>query len=260
MLNLQQYKYLEWNKNGELILPNVKKIFIPDEGMELFDGDLSGADIQVVAADSEAKWLLDFFSKPQEKKVYAYIASEFFQRDISDKSDEYKLYKGVFHGTNYLLGITKLASMSGISETLAEELQQFYFTLNPEIRKWHKRLELEVKTRGFITNAFGRRMWFLDKNNPNLMNEVAAGIPQSTIGDVINRAWIKVRRTLPELRPMLMQTHDSLTGQYPYEVAEEYREQIPKLMEIEIPYNPPLFIPADIKVSRISYGDTIKVR
>jgi DNA polymerase I-like protein with 3'-5' exonuclease and polymerase domains len=254
----QSSDYITYTADGKILLPNVKKIFVPDVGYEICDVDLSGADIQVVAADSECKWLLDFFSKPQNKKVYAYIASEFFQRDISDKSDEYKMYKGVFHGTNYIMGIEKLAKMAGISYTLAKNLQDFYFSLNPEIRVWHKRLEADVKKTGFVRNKFGRRMqFFLTKDNPTVMNEVAAAIPQSTIADVINHAWVEIRRNIEDIN-VLMQTHDSLTMQYPITVAVERRSQILEHMLVPIPYDPILYIGSDIKVSEISYGDTKK--
>lgn len=391
---MKNCKYISTNAEGNILLPNIKKIFIPDPGNEICDADLSGADIMVVAADSGCKWLLDFFSKPQDKKVYAYIASEFFQRDISDKSSEYKMYKSIFHGcitgdhevltpngwirideynelcelmvwnpldgdaffeipigmnrdfvskdeplihikgksfdqlttidhkflcrykgkdmitqaqflpesarlpytgrynskvyishngtnvycpktstgffivrrnghmmitgnTNYLMGTEKLATTAGISYNLAKNLQEFYFNLNPEIPKWHKHIEKEIKSRGYLTNIFGRRMWFLDRNNPNLMNEAAAAIPQSTIGDVINRAWIVLKKLLPALHVSL-QTHDSLTMQYSIGLGEEYRAKILEGMKVPLPYTPELIIPADIKWSRISYGDCTK--
>lgn len=258
---MQASNYIKFSTEGKLLLPNIKRIFVPDEGYELADADLSGADIQVVAADSECKWLLDYFSKPQVKKVYAYIASEFFQRDISDKSDEYKTFKGVFHGLNYKLGIKKLALMAGISEELAKKLMDFYFMLNPEIPKWHDRLVNDVKTKGYTRNAFGRRMefWFR-RDAPTVINEVCASIPQSTIGDVVNRAWGHIVKTLPGISRSAMQVHDSLVLQYPIEYAEDYRVRIPELMKIAIPYNPPLYIDADIKVSRTSYGECEKLK
>jgi DNA polymerase I-like protein with 3'-5' exonuclease and polymerase domains len=271
-------KYIQYAENGNLILPNIKQIFLPDEGKEIADVDLSGADIMVVAADSYCKWLLDFFSKPQPKKVYAQIASEYFQRDISDKSDEYKLYKAVFHGTNYKLGIKKLAGMAGLSLLQAQGLQDFYFHLNPEVKQWHLRLESNVKKYGYVTNIFGRRMEFLNLRNPNLMNEVCASIPQSTIGDVINQAWIQIDENIPEVE-VLMQVHDSLVLQYdiikpiePYYELDKYgnlfyfdqtesiRERILESMVVDIPYNPILHIESDIKVSRSSYGETKKVK
>jgi len=245
---------IQFESDGTIKFPNIKRIFLPDEGKEICDADLSGADIMVVAADSQCKWLLDFFSKPQPKKVYAHIASEFFQRDISDKSSEYKLYKGVFHGVNYLMGVDKLAIVAGIPINLARNLKEFYFRLNPEINLWHQKLETDVRKKGYVTNKFGRKLEFLKLDNPNLMNEVCASIPQSTIGDVINKAWVKIKKIHPNI-DVLMQTHDSLTMQYDINKAPFYREEIKKLMVVDIPYNPILRIPSDIKYSKLSYGD-----
>lgn len=278
--NLSENKYIQFSEKGDLILPNIKKMVIPDEGMEMFDADLSGADIMVVAADSECKWLLDFFSKPQKKKVYAYIASMFLDRDVSDKSDEYKLFKSVFHGANYKLGVKKLSSMTGLPILRAQALLDYYFKLNPEIKQWHLRLENQVRKYGYVENIFGRRMEFLDLRNPNLMNEVCASIPQSTIGDVINEAWIQITDNVPEI-DILLQTHDSLTGQYPIlakwecnmfaegklirvesmqDNVTKYHKLIKKYMKVDIPYDPILNIDSDIKVSRLSYGEMDKVK
>jgi len=201
---------------GNLTLPNIKKIFLPDIGMELSDFDLSGADIQIVAWDSECKWLMDFFANPKGK-VYKYIASDFFQREITDK--EYKLYKGIFHGLNYLMGLDKLAVTAGISYTLAKQLMDFYFHLNPEIRLWHERINRDINQKGYITNIFGRRGWFLNKNDATLMNKAAAFTPQSSISDIINRAMVNIDERHPEVH-LLLNVHDSTVCQYPIDKAE----------------------------------------
>ncbi len=246
----------ELTVEGSIRLPNVKKIFLPDVGMEIADLDYSGADIMVVAADSECKWLLDFFANPKGK-VYKYIASEFFQREITD--EEYKTFKAIFHGTNYLMGIDKLALMAGIPYPLAMKLQNFYFKLNPEIKVWQERVRYDVATHGYVTNIFGRRAWFVNKNDPMLINKAVAFKPQSTIADLVNRAWCNVIKELVDAG-VLLQVHDSLVVQYPIEEALFYREQLIQKMQIALPFKQPLIIPADIKVSTISYGDTKKVK
>jgi DNA polymerase-1 len=243
---------------GSISLPNIKEIFLPDEGKEIMDADLSGADIQIVAWDSQCKWLMDYFSNPKNtEKVYRYIANNFFQREISN--DEYKTFKGIFHGTNYLMGIAKLAAMARIPEWQARELQEYYFHLNPEIPLWHQRIERSIKKQGYIENIFGRRAWFLNKNDVNLMNKAAAFIPQSSIADVMNRALVTIEETLPEVE-ILLQVHDSGVFQYDIEIADEMRKKIKTAMEVVIPYKPELIIPSDFKVSRKSYGSTEKVK
>jgi DNA polymerase I-like protein with 3'-5' exonuclease and polymerase domains len=59
---------------------------------------------------------------------------------------------------------------------------------------------------------------------------------------------------------ILLQVHDSLVIQYPIEKAEYYRTACKEAMEIALPYKQPLIIPADIKVSTISYGDCKKLK
>lgn len=247
----------ELSYEGKIALPNIKKIFLPDPGMELADADYSGADIQIVAADSQCKWLLDYFSNPNNKmKVYKYISSMFFQREITD--EEYRDQKAIYHGLNYKLGVKKLASMAGISEHLAEQLKKFYFSLNPEIPLWHERLEREIKNKHYVTNIFGRQGWFVDHKDPTLMNKVCAFIPQSSIGDLINHAIVRILEADKRIQ-LLMQVHDSGVFQYPIEYAEECRKNILENMVLDLPYDPILRIPADMKVSRKSYGDTTKV-
>jgi len=240
---------------GSIKLPNVKKIFLPDEGKEICDADYSGADIMIVAADSECKWLLDYFDNPRGcGKVYAYIASEFLQKEITQYSKEYKVFKGVFHGTNYLMGINRLAMMASIPLELAKQLQEFYYMLCPEVKLWQEQVIREISTKGYITNIFGRRGWYLNKNDPMLNNKAASFKPQSSIADLMNHAMVAMYEKYPEM-DILLQVHDSAVVQYDKEYAELYRKRVIECMEIPLPYKKTLIIPADIQVSYKSYGD-----
>lgn len=247
----------ELEVEGSIALPNVKKIFLPDEGKELADADYSGADAMIVAWDSECKWLIDFFETKNEK-LYAYIASMHLQREITSNSPEYKSYKAVMHGTNYGLGLDKLTNMLRIPYESAKELQEFYFNLCPEIKTWHNRIKTDISKKGYIENIFGRRGWFIDKNDPTLYNKAYAFIPQSSIADLMNHAMVNIAAN-PNIE-ILLQVHDSAVVQYPIEIAEQCRKDLKDAMEFYLPYEHPLKIPADMKVSRISYGDTEKIK
>lgn len=161
--------------------------------------------------------------------------------------------------TNYGMGTDKLAVTAGISFDLAKQLQEFYFRLNPEVKLWQERIARDVAVKGYITNIFGRRGWFLNKNDVTLMNKAYAFIPQSSIADVVNRGLVNITTAYPEI-DVLMQVHDSIVTQYPIEKADIYRPAIKQAMEIDIPYKNVLIIPADFKVSTVSYGDTEKVK
>jgi hypothetical protein len=192
-------------------------------------------------------------------------------------------YITVTGNTWYGMATPKLAITVGCSLYKAQQLMDFYDYIYPEKRIWQERLVKEVEKRGYISNKFGRRFWFLDKNDPTRNNKIFSSIPQSTTGEVINRAWIKIRREIDlkqiaeqeyiaekvteqfckkvkQRCDVLMQVHDSLVIQYPILLAEKVRPLINGCMRIPIPYDPPLIIPSDFKVSTKSYGDCAKVK
>ena len=162
--------------------------------------------------------------------------------------------------TNYGMGTDKLAVTAGISFDLAKQLQEFYFSLNPEVKEWQNRIKLDISRKGYITNIFGRRGWFLNRNDATLYNKAFAFIPQSSIADVVNRGLVNISENYGHEVDVLMQVHDSIVTQYPVEKAEYYRARIKEAMEIDIPYKNTLIIPADFKVSTSSYGDTMKIK
>jgi DNA polymerase I-like protein with 3'-5' exonuclease and polymerase domains/uracil-DNA glycosylase len=81
-------------------LPNVRKLFLADEGMEFFDIDLDSADLRIVVKEADCapmqKWL------DEGKKPYVEVAKEYFQDDsITKEHDAYKAFKVICHGSNY---------------------------------------------------------------------------------------------------------------------------------------------------------------
>ncbi len=170
-------------------------------------------------------------------------------------------YKGniaVSSNSNYLMGVAKLADMAGISYMQAKELQDFYFGLCPEIPKWQDDVRKTIAKQGYLTTIFGRRRWFLDRNDPMLANKAAAFKPSATIADLVNRGWVNIVEKHPHI-DILLQTHDSLTCQYDISTCEESRKDIIDCMEIPLRFPATtITIPADLQVSRKSYGDVAK--
>lgn len=236
---------------GISVLPNCKELFLPDPGYTFFNIDYSGADAMVVAADADCAWLLNFF-KTSTEKLYVYVASHFYQRQISTKDKEYKVFKQYIHGTHYGMMEEKAASNAGISLKDAKTIREWYFKLCPEIPEWHKRIKNEVYTRGYIENIFGARFWLLDRNSPTLLNQAYALIPQSTIAILVNKGLVAVDKHEANV-DVLMQIHDAIAGQF---ISTDLTapNRIQQHMEIALPYKEPLIIPADITTSTISYG------
>lgn len=243
---------------GKTYLPNVKRIFIPDPNCEIMDADLSAADAYSYFLDSECKNGIEFLRNPKGK-LAAWVASNHLQREITENDLEYRPYKASHHGWWYGMEVNKLAATIGCSYSKAAELDTFYKYFYPERDAWHRRLLTEVRQKGYISNAFGRRFWFLDTNDPTLKNKIFAAIPQSTTAEVINRGWINIKRNLNQVK-VLLQVHDSLVMEYPIEEADELRIKIIENMLIPLDYSPSVCIPVDFKISTVSYGDCEKVK
>lgn len=242
-----------YTANNTLSVPNVKRMFIPRPGFGIADSDFFSADIQITAKEANCEYLLEYFKNPRGNgKVYWYMASNFFGREITDK--EYKTYKAVYLGSTYRMGITKLCSMTGLDINIATELQKDFFNLCPEIPHWHKQLEIEQARFGYLETVYGRRRYFLDKGDKMILNKMAAFKPSSTIADLINKCIVNVLDNTDYIEPLL-QCHDAGVFEYPISREEEALKDIKKYMTIEIPYEEPLIIQVDLQYSRKSYGD-----
>jgi DNA polymerase I-like protein with 3'-5' exonuclease and polymerase domains/uracil-DNA glycosylase len=239
-----------------LELPNIRELFIPDPGMTMFDIDLDSADARIVAWESDCSWLKACFKAG--KKPYVEIMKEYYQDDSkSKKSAEYPMFKSLCHGTHYMGTADGIAPRIGLDVRHTQQIQDWYFSKCPEIPEWHKEVINQVKTRRYVENAFGYRIYFFDKPEGNIFNQAVAGIPQSSVACLINRIWDDVEEELPESRlQILLQVHDSLVGQFHTAEKSVMMENIKRIgNSVVVPYKDPLFIPMGIVSSESSWGE-----
>jgi DNA polymerase I-like protein with 3'-5' exonuclease and polymerase domains/uracil-DNA glycosylase len=250
-LNLQNVP--QGDEESELGLPNIRSLFIPDEGMEFFDIDLDSADLRIVQRESGCAWLGAQLAAG--RKPYIEVAKEYYQDDSITKAHPgYQLFKSFCHGTHYLGEPKGLAGRLALSVTQATKIQQWYFGLCPEIKEWHEWLKNEVATKRVISNVLGYRIHAFDRVDDSTYREMAAWIPQSTVACLINRVYVNLYNHAKQVQ-VLLQVHDSLAGQYPIAQAEENKAVILSQAQIVLPYKEPLIIPVGIKTSTKSWGD-----
>ena len=239
--------------NDALVLPNVRSLFLPDPGYELFDMDLSSADLRVVvweADEPEMKAMLAAGLDP-----YTEIAKEFYNDPTITKSDRRRqTFKSFAHGTNYLGTARGLATRLGLSVHEAERTQHWYFGRFRHIKSWQDALRQQLAAKRFVRNAFGYRRYYFDRVEGTLYNQAAAWIPQSTVALLINRIWDRIATAEPYIQ-ILLQVHDSLVGQYPISQRGYCRERLRELSRVAVPYADPLVIPTGFKFSDKSWGD-----
>jgi len=254
-LNLQNVPAGGESGDGDevLDLPNVRSMFLADPGKTFFDIDLDSADLRVVAWEAEIDEMKAMLA--EGKKVYVEVMKEYYKNPNMTKHDkEYKLFKGLCHGTNYLGSGRGLAERLGLGVHEVEVIQKWYFGKFPRLQKWHNELKDQVLKRRMVENIFGYRQYFFDRIEGTIFNQAVAWIPQSTVGCLINRAYVNIHENHKDIE-ILLQVHDSLAGQFDTHLGDDAIRRIVASAEIALPYADPCIIPVGIKTSNRSWGD-----
>lgn len=247
--------------------PNIRSMFIPDTGCTLWDGDLDRADLQVVAWEADDELLksalrlgvdihlLNCYSlrgiegPPMEELCETHPR----YKEHREPNNELREFSKTFcHGTNYGGGSRTMAANVGRTVHEVERSQRLWFGAHPGIKRWHDRVELQVRKHHFVENRFGYR-WYIFDRVEGILPEAIAWIPQSTVSIVINRIWANIYNRLKEV-DVLMQVHDSLVGQFPIG-RTDLITSIVEQAKIVVPYPDPLVIPFSVKTSNTSWGD-----
>jgi len=235
------------------MLPNVRKLFIPDPGMTFFDIDLDSADLRIVAWESNCLGLKEMFHA--NLKPYVEAMKIFYDDPTLTKSHHsYPTFKAFAHATNYLGTPAGLSPKLGLSVRELERMQDWYFSLFPEIPLWQESVRASVNNRKYVENIFGYRIYYFDRIVSDTYNKAIAAIPQSTVACIINRGLRNLYERERRVQ-VLLQVHDSLAGQFPTELSSEMVPRIIEECSIELPYDEPMVIPVGIKTSEKSWGD-----
>lgn len=261
-----------------VVLPNIRKMFIPDPGYTIFDVDLAGADAQVVAYEAEDHDLiaafragLDVHSKNAEDLWGPSFTQLAGDKDNGPKAKKRKECKQGVHATNYGGSARTIAKVLGWTVHEAEQFQRRWFSIHPGIKtNFHGRIESSLRSSRMVTNRFGYRRVYFDRID-SCFTEALAWVPQSTVAEVSFRGGLQLERqtgTEYDARgnvvkigwvEMLLQVHDSLV----FQVRHDHENRTSELREglrYPIPYANPLVIQWGLARSRVSWGDCEAVR
>lgn len=254
------------NKKGDdesdidLDLPDVRGMFIPDDGYEWFDVDLSKADLRTVVWESNCTEMKAMLAEGRDP--YIETAREFYRDPTIKKfnadgtlNKKYQDFKSFGHGTHFLGTPQGLAQRLGLTVHEATRTQNWYLQKYFEIKKWQEAFCEEVRRTHRVQNRFGYTFDFFGRIDDSTFREAIAWVPQSTTGCVINRIWLNMHDRYPELLEVLMQVHDSLDGQFKSEKRAEAIAAIEECGNVVVPYEDPLVIPIGIKCSTKSWGE-----
>jgi len=256
--NLQNITLGERAEN-DYPLPNLRQIIVPDVGFVIGEFDLPQADARVVAWESGEQGLIDLFLDPTRHLHFENAEAIFGKRPASKHEIEYYYAKQGVHLTNYGGKAQVLAHTLGIPIAQAEEFQSRWFQKRPKIREWQNKVSNQLSARRYVENVLGYRRFYFDRIE-GLLKEALAWIPQSTVGIVTNLMMLAIEEDPTFLRnynvQLLLQTHDSLTYQWPIAHTNTVLPLMQQKMTITLPYQPrPLVFTPDVKLSTKSWGD-----
>jgi DNA polymerase I-like protein with 3'-5' exonuclease and polymerase domains/uracil-DNA glycosylase len=256
--NLQNWSKGGTNEETGLVMPNTRTLVIPDPGYEFFDTDLSKADLRVVIWESDESEMKAMLAEGRDP--YIETAREFYRDPTitkklpnGDENPKYKTFKGFAHGTHYLGTPIGLAQRMGLTIREAERTQAWYFGKYPKIKEWQGRFIEQVKRTKKVTNAFGYTRSYFDRISDETCRAAIAWLPQSTVACVINRVWQNLYDNAPYIQ-VLLQTHDSLSGQFPTHRRDQAIADFSANSSIIVPYSDPLTIPIELKTGS-SWGE-----
>lgn len=259
-----------------ITIPNVRKLFLTDPDSTQFEADLKGADAWVViyeAEDDELKRVMKSGIDLHAHNAEAMWGTEFTRLASGSHARDFKRQecKHTVHGVHYGCTPRTTAIQRGWTVHEAERFHNRWFSLHPGVKHFHDRVRRSLAETRTIYNKFGFRRVFYDRID-NCFTEALAWIPQSTVALCTYRGALQLeRRYWPHQQGLgwqprrekdfregiLLQTHDSLNFEFDDLEVPMYSE-IRKTLETTVPYDDPLVIPWDLKMSKKSWGDMVK--
>ena len=229
-------------------LPSIRSLFIPDLGYVILDVDLVKADLHVVVWEAD-----DVELKAQlHEGVDVYTEAG---KVVSMTS--YPLCKRFIHLSNYAGAARTAAITCGLTVHEAETAQKTWYGAHPGIPGWHRRTRGQLPR---IRNAFGYVRTYFGLVDDKMLKEALAWTPQSTVARVVNGALADMHEQKPWVQP-LIHGHDSLVMQVPTPIVangglEPIRDTFAQQV---VPYDDPLVISTECKMSEESWGQCKKV-
>jgi len=224
-----------WSSSESIILPygtgNLQNIpeaartmYVAPPGFHILTGDFIQAEAVVVAYLSGDRRLVDVFKssfgmKTSERKkhpeydVHILKAADLFSCSIHDVTkDMRRVGKTIRHARNYSAGPGVVQNRLGCTMSEAKILLDRDNATSPHLKAWHESIRTElVRNNKTLYNLFGRVHRFLDRWGDTLFRSAYSFKPQSTIGDLMNRALVRIYEddTLADILHIWLQLHDA---------------------------------------------------
>ena len=254
----------------------VRKLFIPDEGKVFLASDLTQAEAQVVAWESEDLAEMKNFQTPgfdvhwsKAKSIFKlppdleYIPNAKVSDIMTASENEMKIYrtlgKTIVHACNYDMGPMQLQAILRTNgfhfdTSLCKKLLQSYKANKPHLEEWKRCIREKIKATRVLISSYGRKRTFMGRLNDQLYRAAYAFSPQNTVGEILTDA-IKEINAEVDCVEILLNVHDEVIVQVKPEDLQRAGREIKKRMERKLViHDRELIIPCDFKTGK-SWGE-----
>jgi DNA polymerase-1 len=217
----------------------IRKCFIADEGKVLISADYSQIELRLLAHIGDIPQLKKAFADGLD--IHAMTASEMFGVPVEGMpADTRRRAKAINFGIVYGISAFGLANQLSIPREEAGAYIKTYFERFPGIRTYMDRMQQQVRTQGFVTTIFGRKVHIPAAQGKSpaeraFGDRAAINAPiQGAAADVMRRAMIRMPDALRAeglTAKMLLQVHDELVFEAPEAEADAVIAVAKRIME-----------------------------
>lgn len=217
----------------------IRKCFIADQGKVLISADYSQIELRLLAHIGDIPQLKKAFADGLD--IHAMTASEMFGVPVEGMpADTRRRAKAINFGIVYGISAFGLANQLSIPREEAGAYIKTYFERFPGIRSYMDRMQQQVRSQGFVTTIFGRKVHIPAAQGRTpaeraFGDRAAINAPiQGAAADVMRRAMIRMPDALRAeglTARMLLQVHDELVFEAPEAEAEAVIAVAKRIME-----------------------------
>jgi len=273
-----------WSSSKSIILPygsgnlqnipgEARKMYVPDgEGTVFVQADYKQAEAVAVSYIINDNNLKRMFQQSYGQSaeycaengldVHKLTASLLFNVPVQEVTKEQrKVGKLVRHANSYSAGPKVIADQLGITLREAKKFQENYHNRIPQLKLWYKEVQRELGESRTLVNLLGRKHKFLKRWGDELFRSAYSFVPQSTVGDMLNKALVKYYKEFNDVAPIALQLHDAqyVIAQGTGKAVLETMYNLYSCMAIPITYKGETFcIDVDFKVG-YNWGEMVDI-
>ncbi|MDP4180926.1 MAG: DNA polymerase I [Bacillota bacterium] len=211
----------------------IRKVFVPDEGYMLSDGDYSQIELRVLAHITGDEHMISAFSNNED--IHTSTASKVFNVPKDQVTSLLRSRaKAVNFGIVYGIGDFSLSKDLGITRKEARKYIDEYLAEYSNVKQYMHDIVVQGKEMGFVATIYNRRRYLpeLKSSNFNIRSfgeRIAMNTPiQGSAADIIKIAMVNVYKELKKRKlksRLILQVHDEL-------IIETYKDELKEVEEL----------------------------